>query len=325
MFCLFLTVAKKYEILVSRAVVNYLTNCKNPIDSIFMVCHNAIDLDKIKKELKSYIDTKIEVLVISDSEAFTKLGYNKVEYISMVKDRWRIQQFIKLNCDILTGRNNCILTDVDALLVHPINYFKNNELVIFHTPSPKERINPQRDLIFKTLFPEINLNAQYMDTSYVVENSLFEHIHLVEIRKRMGDIKDFRHLRHSLYDMTLSEFKQLSLSEITPTTRKNNKFKDAADTVIWESLDKQLQQTCIEQLRHTLPDFHNDFIIKEEAYVWFSEYSLYSIYMSVYHPEKITYQQINVNKIFPTNSTMLYNFGGETIFGDVNDPNEWLL
>jgi hypothetical protein len=274
---LFCTISKKYENIAAKSINQYYKLCDNKISKIFLVCEDSIDVLSLK------IYPKFEY--IFDSTAIKILRIDKPEFDCIVKDKWMLQQYFKLNCDILSKSENCIVTDVDGLLLKPINYFTEKKINLFYsTNSFKDRTRSTFKLV-KRFFP----NNKFDLYNFVTENSFFQHRYLTEARKFLGDFRQYRNAKHLIYDLSIEEYNSIAGSSFpkNPKLTTYQLFHDYSfNNVIFDELPKSVQDDIVKVTKNKVKFFNPNF--------QFSEYEFYSFFMLNFYPDNVNLVGMNI-------------------------------
>lgn len=277
---LFVTVAKKYENIVSRSINQYLNLCQDKINRVFLICEDTVDQSKISLNLPSRI--------INDSQAIEILGLSDPEYSCITHDKWLLQQVFKLNCDSLTDAKKCIITDPDSLLLKPIRFHVNGRINLFYHNGYENPVNSRRIRLLTEFF----FGKEVEQYNFVTENILFEAEHLIEVRKLIGDMRQYRTCRNRLLDLTIDEYKRFAGVSwpVNPLLTEYKPFyPDSVNTVIFKKLPIPVQRELKAMYEEKMIG-----IIDGLSSVVFSEYQIYSYYMMLNHPDKVRMRPLNL-------------------------------
>lgn len=274
---LFVTIGKKYENIASLSINEYIKFCQNPIKKIFIVCSDDVDISKFSFTLPyDYI---------TDSTAINILNINGNDYKCITDEKWILQQYFKLNCDILSNTDNCIITDCDGLLLKPINYFTKNKLNLFYVNSPDREYATNK--IIKYFF---NVETKIYD--FITENVLFQKNILIEARKLLGDFRQYRNSYNNLYDMPINNYNSI-FDNCNPykqpelTTYKM--FHDKSfNNVIFSKLTTDYQEDIIKN------HYTNPVTLYMNPKFRFSEYEFYNYFLLINYPEYVNLTRLNI-------------------------------
>lgn len=281
---LFIVLAKKYENIASISINRYIELCENTIENVFIVCADDVDISKI------VIDRKFTY--VTDSKAIEILNLNHNEYRCITDDKWMLQQYFKFNCDIITGKDACIIIEVDGLLLKSINHFENDKLNLFYIESKTRAITSTRKVLN---FFYNNIHVEHFN--FVSENLVFEKKYLIEIRKFLGDFRQYRRYMYDMYDMPLDVYVKHS----GPSWPKNPKLTDyklfhdtSFNNVIFDKLPNFVKEELIKS--------HRDRSYNLRGNWEFADYEFYSYYLLINYPEKVNIKKLECQVGFiPTN------------------------
>lgn len=294
---LFVCIAAKYENVAALAINQYVDLCENPIKRVFMVCADDVDVSKLT--------IKIENRYIRDSEAIKILNYSGNEYRCITEDSWMLQQFFKLHCDVLSNTDNCIITDVDALLLKPINYFTGDKINLFYSITTKKH----RSVPFKLNY-FFNKTADIYN--FVTENVLFQRKYLQQARKYLGDFRQYRRAKYGFYDATLEEYLTNAGADWPrnpETTIYKLFYKSSYQNVIFHKLPEWVQKEIIKSGSLYMP------YCKIEYGFLFSEYEFYNYFLLLFYPEKVNLIYMPIQRGYIPTENPVFWFNDQTPAG----------
>lgn len=116
-------VVEKDILLLQKCVEGVKENCLNPIQKIVIVSSNS---EKIKSICSSKnVDWLDEKLLEPVSKEFIFNHYKNEK-----KNSWIYQQFLKLNIDTLFPNANCLIIDVDTILLQKQCFISNDKYIL---------------------------------------------------------------------------------------------------------------------------------------------------------------------------------------------------
>lgn len=273
---LFLSLAKKYEDIATASINTYLNFCMPKMKEAFIVYEDSVDIDKLK--------INASVRYMSESDAKKILAIDDRSHISITHDKWILQQFFKLNCDILSERDDCIITDVDGLLLKPINHLNvhDNRQHLFCSdivPSRTKHTRLNLGYFFNRADSEIR--------NFITENALFRKRYLTELRVLIGDIRKVRRYVHS-YDVSQDTYNAMKGKEwpSSPSmTDHASYYASSINTVIFERLPVFAQEEIKKNIKPTV-------LPLAPGINTFSEYEIYNYFMLLNYPSEIKIKPI---------------------------------
>lgn len=254
---LFYSVSKKYESILADNAAQHVKMCMHPIDLIFVVCGKNVDQELIIKSITDKI-SNVEVKTITEDQAADKIGYNHTTDYKIRYDGYMLMIASKLHADVLTERDNIIITDPDNLLLKPTYYFKNSKPILYYS----DPFTAHFDKVGKEIFGAKEFNYDFMTEKLLVQKSF-----LISMRKFMGNaIGKFSYSRHSWYDITEEEYKILAGTTWPQYTS-------------WENLPNHIQDEIKQMIEpKLLPTKWKDY---------FADYMMYGYYVYYFHRDSI--------------------------------------
>jgi hypothetical protein len=266
---LFYNVSVKYQGILPINARQHIAMCEHPIDLVFVVCAEGVDQQLVAKTLQDSISNSIEIKTIHEQEAADRIGLNTTSDSKLRYDGYMLMQAAKLHADVITGRDNIIITDPDCLLLKPTRYFENDKQIVYYSDPRTKK--------YEKMGTEIFGNGYEFNYDFLNENSLVQKKILEPMRGFIGKaLWKYSYRRHTWYDLLPDEYSELA----GPDWPKE--FES------WESLPDFAKNEIIVE-RKRIPK-----LVKTEWFDEFSEYMTYGYYSMFYHPGKIVLKPIKI-------------------------------
>lgn len=264
---LFYNVSAKYQSILPINASRHIEMCEHPIDLVFIVYADKVDHSVLIDNLRSEIGNKIEINAIHEQQAADIIGLNDTTDSCVRDDGYMLMIASKLHADLITKRDNIIITDPDNLLLKPTRYIEDDKAILYHS----NPFTATFDRIGKEIFgSNVDFSYDFMTEKLLVQKKILE-----PMRAFMKDaIKRYSYKRHTWYDISQDEYDVLAGPD-WPT-----RF-DA-----WDELPAFVQQEIMQMVEPML--------IKTQWFEEFADYMMYGYYAMLHHPDKVILRETKI-------------------------------
>lgn len=234
--------------------------CEHPIDLVFVVCARGVDQESLARSLREVIVSGIEITLIHEEEAADIIGLNDTTDARIRQDGYMLMIAAKLYSDVITGRDNIIITDPDNLILKPTRYIEDGKALLYHSdPFTAD---------FSRIGREIFGQDKEFKYDFMTEKLLVQKHILESMRDFMKDaLWRYSYKRHSWYDISQDEYDVLAGPDWP------SKFES------WNSLPSFVQDEIMQMIEPRL--------INTTWFEEFADYMMYGYYAMLYHPEEV--------------------------------------